>query len=75
MNSLALPSISNPKRNVTKKNLPLYLVKFYFSKCFCTSVHDCKCYVNPINMDKTLALYFQRPHGVFRIVNEMIERQ
>ena len=33
------------------------------------------CYVNPINLDKTLALYFQRPHGAFRIVNEMIERQ
>ena len=30
---------------------------------------------NPINLDKTLALYFQRPHGAFRIVNEMIERQ
>ena len=26
-------------------------------------------------MYKTLALYFQIPHGVLRIVNEMIDRQ
>ena len=57
------------------KNLPVYLVSFYFSNSFCTCVHERKCYVNSINLDETLAFYFHRPHGGFRIVNEMIKHQ
>ena len=33
-----------------------------------------ECYVNSINLDETLALYFHRLHVVLRIVNEVIER-
>ena len=71
----------HPKRNVAREfylsHVKTFLYTWYnfisqnASVLDLLSVHDSK----PINLDKTLALYFQRPHGVFRIVNEMIERQ
>ena len=57
-NSSHPTGVVKPVNEWSCKNLPVYLVSSYFSKCFCTCVHDSKCNINSINLDETLTSYF-----------------